>query len=129
MRHVDDPHLGREPGDHSVTGRDEAVGEPVVGGEGDPTQRHHDSVGLMRLCVFTEPQLGATYEDQLAIAQRAEQLGFEAFFRRDHSGRMSGDGLPGPTDSWVPLGALARETSTIRPGPLVRSATFPYPGP
>ncbi|MFG2036905.1 LLM class F420-dependent oxidoreductase [Dactylosporangium sp. NPDC048998] len=83
----------------------------------------------MRLCVFTEPQLGATYEDQLAIAQRAEQLGFEAFFRSDHYVTTLGDGMPGPTDSWVTLGALARETSTIRLGTLVTSATFRYPGP
>ncbi|WP_432986908.1 LLM class F420-dependent oxidoreductase [Dactylosporangium sp. CA-233914] len=83
----------------------------------------------MRLCVFTEPQLGATYEDQLAIAQRAERLGFEAFFRSDHYVTMGGDGLPGPTDSWVTLGALARETSTIRLGTLVTSATFRHPGP
>ncbi len=27
-----------------------------------------------------------------------------------------GDGLPGPTDAWVTLGGLARETSTIRLG-------------
>ncbi|WP_433084454.1 LLM class F420-dependent oxidoreductase [Dactylosporangium sp. CA-052675] len=83
----------------------------------------------MRLCVFTEPQLGATYEDQLAIARRAEELGFEAFFRSDHYLTMAGDGMPGPTDSWVTLGALARETSTIRLGTLVSSATFRLPGP
>ncbi|GAA2381081.1 LLM class F420-dependent oxidoreductase [Dactylosporangium salmoneum] len=83
----------------------------------------------MRLCVFTEPQLGAAYEDQLAIAQRAERLGFDGFFRSDHFLTMGGDGLPGPTDSWVTLGALARETSTIRLGTLVTSATFRHPGP
>lgn len=83
----------------------------------------------MRLCVFIEPQLGATYEDQLAIARRAERLGFEGFFRSDHYLTMGGEGLPGPTDSWVTLGALARETSTIRLGTLVTSATFRYPGP
>ncbi|MEV8512897.1 LLM class F420-dependent oxidoreductase [Dactylosporangium sp. NPDC051484] len=83
----------------------------------------------MRLCVFTEPQLGATYEDQLAIAQRAEQLGFEGFFRSDHYVTTLGEGMPGPTDSWVTLGALARETSTIRLGTLVTSATFRHPGP
>ncbi|MEV6932406.1 LLM class F420-dependent oxidoreductase [Dactylosporangium sp. NPDC051485] len=83
----------------------------------------------MRLCVFTEPQLGATYEDQLAIAQRAERLGFDGFFRSDHYVTFGGDGLPGPTDSWVTLGALARETSTIRLGTLVTSATFRHPGP
>jgi F420-dependent oxidoreductase-like protein len=42
---------------------------------------------------------------------------------------MSGDGLPGPTDSWVTLGALARETTSIRLGTMVTSATFRYPGP
>jgi F420-dependent oxidoreductase-like protein len=42
---------------------------------------------------------------------------------------MSGDGLPGPTDSWVTLGGIARETSTIRLGTMVTSATFRYPGP
>ncbi|MFI5907332.1 LLM class F420-dependent oxidoreductase [Dactylosporangium sp. NPDC051541] len=83
----------------------------------------------MRLCVFTEPQLGATYEDQLAIARRAEELGFEAFFRSDHFLSPGVAGLPGPTDSWVTLGALARETSTIRLGTLVSSATFRLPGP
>ena len=40
-----------------------------------------------------------------------------------------GDGLPGPTDAWVTLGAIARETSTIRLGTLVTSATFRLPGP
>jgi F420-dependent oxidoreductase-like protein len=79
--------------------------------------------------VFVEPQQGATYADQLAVAQAAEQLGFDAFFRSDHFVAMSGDGLPGPTDSWVTLGAIARETSRIRLGTLVTSATFRYPGP
>lgn len=79
--------------------------------------------------VFVEPQQGATYDDQLAVAQTAEALGYSAFFRSDHYVAMSGDGLPGPTDSWVTLGAIARETSTIRLGTLVTSATFRHPGP
>jgi len=78
---------------------------------------------------FVEPQQGATYADQLAVAKKAEELGYEAFFRSDHFLAMSGDGLPGPTDSWVTLGAIARETSSIRIGTLVTSATFRYPGP
>ena len=83
----------------------------------------------MQLRIFTEPQQGASYETQLRFAQRAEQLGFDAFFRSDHYLKM-GDvtGLPGPTDAWVTLGALARETSTIRLGTLVTSATFRLPG-
>lgn len=83
----------------------------------------------MDLRIFIEPQQGATYDDQLALARRAEQLGFSAFFRSDHFQRMGdGDPGPGPTDSWVTLGALARETSTIRLGTLVTSATFRHPG-
>ncbi|OBS04112.1 LLM class F420-dependent oxidoreductase [Mycobacterium gordonae] len=78
---------------------------------------------------FVEPQQGAIYADQLAVAQAAEDLGFDAFFRSDHYLAMSGDGGPGPTDSWVTLGAIARETSHIRLGTLVTSATFRYPGP
>jgi F420-dependent oxidoreductase-like protein len=82
------------------------------------------------LRIFTEPQQGATYDDLLAVAQRAERLGFGAFFRSDHYLAMGGaSGLPGPTDAWVTLGALARETSTIRLGTLVTSATFRHPGP
>jgi F420-dependent oxidoreductase-like protein len=83
----------------------------------------------MEFRVFVEPQQGATYGDQLAVAQAAEQLEFSAFFRSDHYLAMSGDGLPGPTDSWVTLGAIARETSRIRLGTLVTSATFRNPGP
>ncbi len=84
----------------------------------------------MELRIFAEPQEGAGYEQQLAMAQAAESHGFGAFFRSDHLLRIKpGDGAPGPTDSWVTLGALARETSTIRLGTMVTSATFRLPGP
>lgn len=79
--------------------------------------------------VFVEPQQGATYTDQLAVAQTAEALGYSAFFRSDHYVAMGREGLPGPTDSWVTLGGIARETSSIRLGTLVSSATFRLPGP
>jgi F420-dependent oxidoreductase-like protein len=83
----------------------------------------------MELRVFVEPQEGASYEQQLTFAQAAERLGFGAFFRSDHLLRIRpGSPLPGPTDSWVTLGALARETSTIRLGTMVTSATFRLPG-
>ncbi|MER6817906.1 LLM class F420-dependent oxidoreductase [Spirillospora sp. NPDC000708] len=84
----------------------------------------------MRLRIFTEPQQGASYETLLSVAKAAEDLGFDAFFRSDHYTKM-GDvsGEPGPTDSWVTLGALARETSRIRLGTLVTAGTFRYPGP
>ncbi len=85
---------------------------------------------LADLRIFTEPQQGASYDDLLAVALRAEELGFGAFFRSDHFLTMgASDGLPGPTDAWVTLAGLARDTSTIRLGTLVSSATFRLPGP
>ncbi|GAA3171802.1 hypothetical protein GCM10010531_26540 [Blastococcus jejuensis] len=83
----------------------------------------------MQLRIFTEPQMGATYDDLLAVARRAEETGFDAFFRSDHYLTMGGDGLPGPTDAWVTLAGLARETSRIRLGTLMTAATFRLPGP
>ena len=84
----------------------------------------------MRLTVFIEPQQGASYDDQLRVARRAEQCGFDGFFRSDHYLVMgSRDGLPGPSDSWATLAGLARETSRIRLGTLVSSGTFRLPGP
>jgi alkanesulfonate monooxygenase len=83
----------------------------------------------MELRVFTEPQQGATYDDLLGVAQAAERLGFGAFFRSDHYLAMGAEGLPGPTDAWVTLAGLARETSAIRLGTLMTSATFRLPGP
>jgi alkanesulfonate monooxygenase len=85
-------------------------------------------VESMELRVFTEPQQGASYDDLLRVARTAEELGFGAFFRSDHFLGMGTAGLPGPTDAWVTLGALARETSTIRLGTLVTSVTFRWPG-
>jgi F420-dependent oxidoreductase-like protein len=83
----------------------------------------------MELRVFTEPQQGATYDDLLRVARTAEDLGYGAFFRSDHYVGIGSEGLPGPTDSWVTLGALARETSRVRLGTLMTSATFRHPGP
>jgi F420-dependent oxidoreductase-like protein len=83
----------------------------------------------MDLRIFTEPQQGATYDDLLAVAVRAERCGYSAFFRSDHYLAMGdGDPMPGPTDAWTTLAGLARDTSTIRLGTLVTSATFRHPG-
>ncbi len=41
-------------------------------------------VGWVDLRIFTEPQLGASYDDLLRVARAAEELGFDAFFRSDH---------------------------------------------
>lgn len=84
----------------------------------------------MRLRIFTEPQQGASYGTLRRVAKAAEDLGFDAFFRSDHYLKMGGvSGEPGPSDAWTTLAGLAVETSRIRLGTLVTSATFRYPGP
>src|SRR5579859_3385373 len=85
---------------------------------------------FMRLRIFTEPQQGASYAALRRVAKAAEDLGFDAFFRADHYLKMgSVSGEPGPSDAWTTLAGLAVETSRIRLGTLVTSATFRYPGP
>jgi F420-dependent oxidoreductase-like protein len=80
------------------------------------------------LRIFTEPQQGATYDDLLRVAKATEDAGYEAFFRSDHYLRMGdGSGLPGPTDAWITLAGLARETTRVRLGTLVTAATFRHP--
>jgi F420-dependent oxidoreductase-like protein len=83
----------------------------------------------MQLRIMTEPQQGATYDDLLAVAQESERLGFDAFFRSDHFLRIGGgDPGPGSTEAWATLAGLARDTSRIRLGTMVTSATFRLPG-
>ena len=83
----------------------------------------------MRLRIFTEPQQGATYEQQLAVARTAEDLRFDGYFRSDHYRRLGGgDHGPGPTDAWITLAGLARETTRLRLGTLVTPITFRLPG-
>jgi F420-dependent oxidoreductase-like protein len=92
-----------------------------------PTARARLDAMLLR--IFTEPQQGASYDQLLAVARVAEDEGFDAFFRSDHYLVMGGgSGLPGPTDAWVTLAGLARDTSRIRLGTLVTSATFRHAG-
>jgi F420-dependent oxidoreductase-like protein len=82
----------------------------------------------MDLRIFTEPQQGASHADLLAVARATRDGGFSAFFRSDHVLSM-GDrsGLPGPSESFVNLGAIAAQVPDIRLGTLVTSATFRHP--
>lgn len=84
----------------------------------------------MQIRIFVEPQQGATYEDQARVAVATEAAGLDGFFRSDHYVAIGANADPGvgPTDSWVTLGAIARETSRIRLGTLLTAATFRYPG-
>ncbi|WP_353816256.1 LLM class F420-dependent oxidoreductase [Agromyces sp. SYSU T00266] len=83
----------------------------------------------LEVCIFTEPQQGASYDEQLAQAQETERLGFDGWFRSDHILHMGpGDPMPGPTDAWTTLAGIARETDRIRLGTLVSPVTFRHPG-
>ena len=89
----------------------------------------------MELRIFVEPQQGATYDQILAAALATEAAGLDAFFRSDHylfvdQPPIGADGpLPGPSDAWVMLGALAWDTTRVRLGTLITPATFRLPGP
>ncbi len=82
----------------------------------------------MRFGLMIEAQQGLSYAEQLGLAQAAERLGFEAFFRSDHYRSFPGPVGLATTDAWTVLGGLARETSRIRLGALVSPVTFRHPG-
>jgi F420-dependent oxidoreductase-like protein len=82
--------------------------------------------------IFTEPQQGATYDEQLAMAKATEAAGLDGFFRSDHylaigASDRATSGI-GPTDAWITLAGLARETTRIRLGTLLTAGTFRHPG-
>ncbi len=84
----------------------------------------------MQLRIFTEPQEGATYDQLLQVAHVTEETGFDAFFRSDHYLKIfSPSAGPGPSDAWITLAGLARDTRRIRLGTLVTPVTFRLPGP
>lgn len=82
----------------------------------------------MRYVLMLEAQQGLTYDDQLAIALRAEAAGFEALFRSDHYESFPGPAGRPTSDAWTVLAGLARETTRIRLGVLVSPVTFRPPG-
>ncbi len=82
----------------------------------------------MRFALMTEPQQGLTYLELLALAQAAEDAGFEAFFRSDHYTSFPGEAGRPTTDAWATLAGLARETARIHLGTLVSPVTFRIPG-
>lgn len=82
----------------------------------------------MRFALMIEAQQGLSYEDQLALARRAEAAGFETFFRSDHYASFPGPSDGPTTDAWTVLAGLARETERIGLGVLVSPVTFRHPG-
>jgi F420-dependent oxidoreductase-like protein len=82
----------------------------------------------VRFALMTEPQMGLTYAEQLAVVRRAEAGGFETFFRSDHYESFPGDSDQPTTDAWAVLAGLARDTDRIGLGVLVSPVTFRTPG-
>ena len=80
----------------------------------------------MDFALMTEPQLGGTYEEQLAAARWAEQSGLVAFARSDHY-YSNREPRPDATDAFAVLSGLARETRHIRLAVLVSPITFRHP--
>lgn len=86
----------------------------------------------MDLRILIEAQEGASYADQLNAALLAEELGFGGFFRTDHYlplGLGPSQRVREPSDAWITLAGLARETQKIRIGTLVSAVSFRPPGP
>jgi F420-dependent oxidoreductase-like protein len=96
----------------------------------DPVNDDHQGErrNSMRYVLMIEAQQGLSYDEQLAIARRAERAGFEGFFRSDHYESFPGSAGDPTTDAWAVLAGLARETSTIRLAPLVSPVTYRLPG-
>jgi F420-dependent oxidoreductase-like protein len=82
----------------------------------------------MRFALMIEPQQGLSYEEVLAVARTAEDVGFEALFRSDHFASFPGAAGQPTTDAWTTMAGLARETTRIRLGSLVSPVTFRIPG-
>ncbi|MEZ5218842.1 MAG: LLM class flavin-dependent oxidoreductase [Ilumatobacteraceae bacterium] len=78
----------------------------------------------MKYSVVIEPQEGQTYDDIFAVAQRAESLGFDGFYRSDHYASVWRGTERGSTDAWATLAGLARDTKRITIGTMVSPATF-----
>jgi probable F420-dependent oxidoreductase len=68
------------------------------------------------------------WPEYLALAQRAEAVGFDTLWLGDHLLYRFADGsTKGPWEAWTTLSALAASTSRIRLGPLVASTAFHAP--
>jgi alkanesulfonate monooxygenase SsuD/methylene tetrahydromethanopterin reductase-like flavin-dependent oxidoreductase (luciferase family) len=69
------------------------------------------------------------WPEYVAMARRAEDLGFDTIWLGDHLLYRYEDGSTrGPWEVWTMLAGLAASTSRIRLGPLVASTAFHSPG-
>jgi alkanesulfonate monooxygenase SsuD/methylene tetrahydromethanopterin reductase-like flavin-dependent oxidoreductase (luciferase family) len=69
------------------------------------------------------------WPEYLAMAQAAEEVGFNSIWVGDHLLYRAGDGVEsGPWDAWTLLGPLAAATERVQLGPLVACTAFHPPG-
>jgi probable F420-dependent oxidoreductase len=76
-----------------------------------------------------EVERDVRWPEYLAMARRAEELGYDSLWYGDHLlYRRPGDPEPrGPWECWTMLAALAAATNRIQLGPLVASTSFHAP--
>jgi len=74
-----------------------------------------------------EPQYGFSYEMIRKLAESSESLGFESIWVSDHF-FMTDDSIGTPClDCWTTLAAIARDTKTLRLGPMVTAQSYRNP--
>lgn len=81
----------------------------------------------MDLAIMTEPQVGGTYDEILAVARWAEANNLVSFARSDHYYGWGREPKPDATDAFATLAGLARETTRIELAVLVAPFTFRHP--
>ncbi|GAA3518362.1 LLM class F420-dependent oxidoreductase [Aeromicrobium panaciterrae] len=81
----------------------------------------------MEFGIHIEPE-GAQYDEIAALAATVEDSNFAIFSRSDHYLPHERPVAPlGPTDAWITMAALARETNRVRLSVIMSNPSFRHP--